>query len=96
MFRKPTVWIALFAVPLLYELARSTPQPWPLALLGVLHWGLAAAVLGATESGENGTLGGNGEMVRPEPHQPFPERTLRTNRVGKPVGDRANVSRKLK
>ena len=53
MFRKPTVWIALFAVPLLYALARCTPQPWPLVLSGVLHWTLACAVLVGTRSGND-------------------------------------------
>lgn len=54
LIRKSIVWIALFAVPFLYALARCTAWPWSLVLSLLLHWGLACTVLAWTSICLNG------------------------------------------
>ncbi len=50
---KTTVWIALFAVPVLYASARLTTWPLPVVLSFILHWCLASAVLVETRASRN-------------------------------------------
>ena len=42
---KYTIWIALFAIPLLYALSRCAPLTWQIPIAFGLHWGLAAIIL---------------------------------------------------
>lgn len=45
MTNRHTVWVALFAVPLLYYLSRMAPQSWHFWLGLSLHWIIAAMAL---------------------------------------------------